>query len=663
MKAPLLIAFSLCGSIQAASSISGLEPVPGNPNLLATGIPPISRELKAEVSPYLNTRSATFLDQSDEGSLVLISTRLGSTAQLHVVEHPLGARNQLTFTDEPITTAHFLSGDPLTIFYGQDAGGGEYFQLFRLDRRTGRSELLTDGKSRHESLVLSRDGKRLAYAGTARNGTDTDVYVADTADPRKARRVTELQGSWHPVQFSPVDSRWLLMMQRRSARDADLYLVDLATGERRLLTPTDTPASIHLARFSPDGNSVYLVTDRYSDFNELYRIELRRPGTPHPLTRAVKWDVEHLAVSPDGRKLALIFNEDGLSRLVLVDARTGQRSPVALPRGVVGSLDFPRKRSDLITLTLQTPQSPPDVFRYELRSRKLIRWTRSELGGLAETSFIQPSLVRYPSTDGVSVPAFVYRPIQHTGKLPVVVIWHGGPEGQSRPTFSPLAQLLLSNLGAVVVYPNVRGSSGYGKTYLDMDNGVKREASLADIGATLDWVAAQEDLDPARVGVYGGSYGGYMVLATSAFFPQRIRAAVDVVGVSRLSSLLSNTSSYRQDLRRAEYGDERDPAVREVLERISPLNKANAIEAALFVQQGKNDPRVPMSESEQIVQALKSRDKEVWYLLAQNEGHGFRKKENQDFATTAAVLFFQQKLLGADRARTTATIGTTPSVH
>jgi len=651
MKAPIVVALILCGTIHAASSVSGLEPVPGNPNLLASDIPPIPPELKAEVAPYLNARSATFLDQTDDGSVILISTRLGSTAQLHLVEHPLGARNQITFTDEPITTAHFLPGDPLTIFYGQDSGGGEYFQLFRLDRRIGRSVLLTDGKSRHQSLVLSRDGKRLAYSGTARNGTDTDVYVADTADPRKARRLTELRGSWHPVQFSPADSRWLLATQRRSARDADLHLVDVVTGERRLLTPTDLPAGIHLARFSPDGNSVYLVTDRYSDFKELYRIDLRRIGAPRPLTGTVKWDVEHLAVSPDGSKLAVVYNEEGFSRLILVDARTGQHSPIVLPRGVIGNIGFPPKRSDLITFTLQTPQSPPDAYRYELRSRKLTRWTRSELGGLVETSFVQPSLARYQSTDGVSVPAFVYRPLHREGRLPVVVIWHGGPEGQSRPAFSSVAQLLVSALGAAVVYPNVRGSSGYGKTYLDMDNGVKREASLADIGATLDWIAAQPDLDSGRVGVYGGSYGGYLVLATAAFFPHRIRAAVDIVGISRLSSALSNTSSYRQDLRRAEYGDERDPAIREVLERISPLNKATAIEAALFVLQGKNDPRVPMSESEQIVQALKARGKEVWYLLAQNEGHGFSRKENRDFITVAAVLFLREKLVGADRSR------------
>ncbi len=653
---PLLIAAILvcgCASYAETSSVSGIEPVARHPHLLASGIPSIPPELRASVNRYVNVRSATALDTTDDGGQVLISTRFGSTAQLHLVDHPLGARHQLTFGDEPITQAHFLPGHPQTLFFGQDVGGGEYFQVYRLDRRTGRSELLTDGKSRHQSFILSRDGKRLAYSGTGRNGTDTDVYVAETANPRAATRVTELSGTWHPLDFSPSESTLLLVAQHRSARDADLHLINLATGDRRQLTPTDSAASLRLARFTPDGKGIYLVTDRYSNFNELYRIDLRNPlAAPRPLSRTIGWDVEGIAVSPDGSQVAVEFNEEGFSRLELLNTRTAKTTPLPLPRGVANGVRFPRRRSDVLTLTLQTAHSPADVWQYHLTTKKLSRWTRSELGGIGEAALVEPSLVRYPSTDGVSVPAFVYRPAKRTSaKMPVIVIWHGGPEGQSRPTFSALAQQLTAELGTAVVLPNVRGSSGYGKAYLDMDNGIKREASLADIGATLDWIATQPDFDPAKVGVYGGSYGGYMVLATAAFFPSRIRAAVDVVGVSRLTSLLTNTASYRQDLRRAEYGDERLPEVRAVLERISPLNRVEAIEAALFVQQGKNDPRVPMSESEQMVKALRARGKDVWYLLAQNEGHGFKKKENQDFAMAATVLFFREKLLGETRAQ------------
>jgi dipeptidyl aminopeptidase/acylaminoacyl peptidase len=553
----------------------------------------------------------------------------------------------MTFGEEPILTGRFLPGDPQAIFYLRDVGGGEFFQIYRLDRRTGKSELLTDGKSRHHSLILSRDGKWIAYSGTGRNGRDTDIYLAPADHPREVKRVTEYAGTWDPFDFSP-DGKRLLIAQDRSAADADLHVLDLQSGEKRQLSPKEGPGSIHGPKFSPDGQRVYFVTDRYSDFNELYSLDLSAPGAPpQPLSHSIAADVEHFDVAPDGSRLAISVNQDGFSQLYLLDKVGGKPLAADIGKAVVGAVHFPRKRSDLLTLSMQTARTPSDVWQLDLRSRKLARWTHSEVGGLNEATFVQPSLVRYPSRDGVTVPAFVYRPAKPSApKVPVIIIWHGGPEGQSRATFSAFTQFLVSELGAAVMLPNVRGSAGYGKKYMAMDDGAKREASLADIGATLDWIGAQSDLDASRVGVYGGSYGGYMVLATAAFFPLRIRAAVDVVGVSSLTTLLANTSAYRQDLRRAEYGDERIPEVRAVLERISPLNKADAIEAALFVQQGKNDPRVPMSEAEQIVKAVRGRGKDVWYLLALNEGHGFKKRENQDFAFAASVLFFQEKLVG-----------------
>ncbi|HZA13949.1 MAG TPA: alpha/beta fold hydrolase, partial [Myxococcaceae bacterium] len=247
---------------------------------------------------------------------------------------------------------------------------------------------------------------------------------------------------------------------------------------------------------------------------------------------------------------------------------------------------------------------------------------------------------------------FVYRSrsSRQGTKLPVVVIWHGGPEAQTRPTFSPVTQLLATELRMAVLHPNVRGSDGYGKAYRAMDDGVKREASLKDIGATLDWIAKQPQLDASRVAAYGGSYGGYMTLASAAFYPERFAAAVDVVGISNLVSFLQNTQAYRRDLRRAEYGDERKSEVRSVQERISPLHSASKIRSALFVLQGKNDPRVPQSEAEQIVKALRQNGREVWYLLALNEGHGFAKKENRDYTTAAIALFLERQLRAAPQA-------------
>jgi dipeptidyl aminopeptidase/acylaminoacyl peptidase len=589
--APLLLAVALAAA-PAVTSLDDAKPVPENANLLVSGVPALPPELRTRVDQYLNARAADLLDVSDDGSTLLIATRFASTAQLHTVRQPMGARTQLTFGNEPIGSARFVSGSPHTLLYLQDVGGGEFYQLYRLDRRTGRSELLTDGKSRHESLQVSLDGKRLAFSSSARNGKDTDVYVAEMAKPKEARRIVEAEGSWFASDFSPDGTR-LLVTRYRAIDDADLHVVDLATGQRKQITPPEGKGSVRAAEWAADGKSVLLVTDRYSDFDELYRIDPDKPAAAPPsLTRSLKWNVEDVKVAPDGSRTVLVANVDGYSKLFLLD-RGGKLLPIDVPAGVITRLRFPARRGDRVAFSLQTARRPADVFQFHFGTRKLVRWTESEVGGLDPETFVEPELVRYSSTDGVSVPAFVYRSrsSREGTKLPVVVIWHGGPEAQTRPTFSPVTQLLATELGMAVLHPNVRGSDGYGKAYRAMDDGVKREASLKDIGATLDWIAKQPQLDASRVAAYGGSYGGYMTLASAAFYPERFAAAVDVVGISNLVSFLQNTQAYRRDLRRAEYGDERKSEVRSVQERISPLHSASKIRAALFVLQGKNENR------------------------------------------------------------------------
>jgi dipeptidyl aminopeptidase/acylaminoacyl peptidase len=630
------------------TTIGDAKPAPGNANVLLSRVPDASPELRARVRQYLNARIATLQDVTPDGKHVLIGTRFADTAQLHVVDQPLGMRTQVTFLDEPVGEARFSPTDPDILYYLSDVGGGEFFQLFRLDRKTGHATLMTDGKSRHETFAVSPDGKRLAYSGTGRNGKDTDVYVADSAAPHVAKRVVEADGSYLPVEFSR-DSAKLLVLHERAIDDADLWLVDATSGEKRMLTPDPKvhgKAGVRAAVFAPDGKSVWLITDRYSDFAELYRLDLGKPdAAPQPISRGVPWDVEHVAVSADGKTVAFSANEAGLSKLYLWDVARKRREPVTTPTGIIGGLVFPLRTSDTLSLAITNARSPSDVWQLSLRGkRSLVQWTRSEVGGLDASRFPMPELVRYPSTDGVEVSAFVYRPEKRADKVPVVILWHGGPESQFRPSFSAFPALLSAELGVAVLAPNVRGSDGYGKKFLQLDDGVKREASLADIGATLDWIAKQPDLDAARVGVYGGSYGGYMTLATAAFFPERIRAACDVVGISSIPTFLAHTQAYRRDLRRVEYGDERIPEVLAVQKKISPLYSVDKIQAAMFVQQGKNDPRVPQSEAEQIVTALRKRGRDAWYLLALNEGHGFQKKENRDLAVLATFLFFQSTL-------------------
>ena len=626
----------------APTGIPGMAAVSGRPNLLQTGVAPVPERLWQRAEQLLEARSARLLDVSSSGESILVTTRFGQTMQLHVVDRAMGARTQITFGKEPVTSGAFQPGDPMVVYFRRDVGGSENWQVFRLDRRTGRTDLLTDGKSRHDALVLSPDGRRLAYDGTGRNGKDTDVYVAETARPGEARRVFEAEGTWQPLDFSR-DGAQLLVRRYRSIADSDLFLVDVASGARRALTPSSGKGSVGAARFSADGKSVYLVTDRQGDFSELGRIDLSDPaGTLRPLTRTLRWNVEGLAVAKDGSRVALTVNADGASRLYFLEPRSGKVTSAELPQGVAGGLTFPATKPGTLFLGLTTPRSPGDVWQASPGKKGLVRWTWSEMGGIDPSTLAEPTLVRYPAKDGSSIPAWLYLP-PGQGKRPVVVSWHGGPEGQERPTFMPIAQLLVQG-GVAVLIPNVRGSDGYGKAYLAMDDGVKREEALGDIGATLDWIATRPELDATRVGVLGGSYGGYMVLATAAFFPSRIRSAVDVVGISSIPTFLESTAPYRRDLRRAEYGDERDPAVRAVQERISPLNKVGDITAALYVIQGKNDPRVPQSEAEQIVAAVQAKGKEAWYLLALDEGHGFQKKENRDYLIVTTVAFLERTL-------------------
>lgn len=621
-----------------------------NGQLVLEDIPEIPRQIAEDLRRYQNVRSASALDWTADGGSLYVSTRFGDVPQLHRVDAPAGARTQLTFFDEPIGDVSRRPGASELLF-SMDAGGSEFTQLFMLDPDSGESRMITDGKSRNGSVNWNRDGSLLAYVSTRRNGAANDIWVMNPDEPSAARLVLEAPDgtAWSGADFS-VDGRQLLVGNYVSVNDARIHLLDLGSGERRLLAGGgEFPSANSPIAFDGEGKGFWLVTDEGGEHGRLAWQSLDPGSKPEIITNDIEWSVEGVTISEDRRRGAFTVNQDGFTRLYLIDLRTRRYAPVdGLPTGVAGSLEFSPDGSRL-AMTLNTPKTPSDSFVLALGEDALShgaleRWTYSEVGGLDTTSFIEPSLVRYPTFDGRQIPAWVYRPAGE-GPFPVIISIHGGPEGQSRPTFSSTTQMWLQKLGTAVIYPNVRGSDGYGKSYLKLDNGVLREDSVRDIGALLDWVAAQPDLDRERVAVIGGSYGGYMVLASAVHFSDRLKAAVDIVGISNFVTFLENTQDYRRDLRRVEYGDERDPAMRAHLEKISPLNNVERIMVPMFVVQGQNDPRVPVTEAEQIVAALRSRDQAVWYMNALNEGHGYRKKENQDLYQQAVVLFFRQHLL------------------
>lgn len=617
--------------------------------LVADGIPSAPAGLKERLAPYLESRAASFQGWHPVRREMLVLTRFADTMQVHAVSHPGGDRKQWTFSSEPVASARYrpVTGD--AVLMSQDTGGGEFFQLYLRDVATGRTTRLTDGKSRNTGATWSRDGKQVAWSSTRRNGKDTDVWVMDPSRPGEARMAWQREGGgWQVMDWSP-DGRSLLVLEYVSINEAWIHVLDVATGTARLLTPREGKASHADARFSADGRRVFCSSDAGAEFRRLTVIDVgtgRREGW----LPGLEWDVEALEASPDGKWLAVVSNEDGVGVLRLVDARNGrERRRAALPKGVITGLEWhPTGRE--VGFTLSHARSPADAHSWDVRTGVVTRWTESEAGGLDVGRFAEPELVRVKGFDGTSVSGFLYRPdrARFPGPRPVLVVIHGGPESQSRPVFLGRGNYYLEEMGVALLYPNVRGSAGYGKTFLMLDNGARREDSVKDVGSFLDWIGKDAGLDAGRVAVTGGSYGGYMTLASLVHYSARLRCGVDVVGISSFVTFLERTQDYRKDLRRAEYGDERDPAMRELLGKISPLTRVRDIRVPLMVVQGLNDPRVPASEAEQIVKAVRGAGGECWYLLAKDEGHGFAKKRNVDFQFLSTVQFLGRHLASPD---------------
>jgi dipeptidyl aminopeptidase/acylaminoacyl peptidase len=618
--------------------------VPGD-NLIVDGVPPIPARLAKAVDAYTRFRTASFYAWHPTKREMLVGTRAGETSQIHSLAEPGGKLVQLTNFPDSAGLATYQPKEGKFFVFQKAVGGNERYQNYRFDLDTKQVTLLTDGTSRNSRGVWSRSGKIMAYTSTRRNGKDSDLYLINPLQPKSDRLLLKVEGGgWTPLGWSPGD-RELLIEQYVSINETYLWVLDVAKGTKTLLTPRGTtPIAYHGARFSRFGKGVYLTTDMDSEFNRLAYYDLETKSYTF-LTSHIKWDIESFALSPDGTTIAFLANEDGVGTLRLFDALNFQEMPrPKLPAGSVSGIKWNRNNKE-IAFHLTSARTPTDVFSIDITTNKVERWTKSETA-VDPSKFAQPELIRWKSFDGRDISGFLYKPAaRFTGKRPVIVNIHGGPESQYRPTFLARYNYFLNELGIAMIFPNIRGSAGYGKTFLQLDNGLKREDAYKDINALFDWIAARPDLDSERVLVTGGSYGGHMTLAVATYYPERVRCSIDVVGISSFVTFLKNTEDYRRDLRRAEYGDERDPKMREFMERTAPLNNAHKITRPLFIIQGKNDPRVPWTEAEQMVKTLKRQNTPVWYLLATDEGHGFVKKKNADFQFYATVQFIQTHLL------------------
>jgi len=641
----LALGFFVLAPVHAQDSV-----IAPSDNLIVDGVPKIPASIAETAGRYASYRSANLADWHPTKRETLIATRFAETPQLHLVKMPDGARQQLTFFADSVGSGRFHPNGGDYILFAKDIGGGEWYQLYRYDVATGDVTLLTDGKSRNLPGPWSSSGEQIAYMSTRRTGKDTDLWLMNPADPKSDHLLAKLEGGgWGSEDWSPDDSR-ILLKEEISLNQAYLWLVDTKTGEKTKLEAGGLTGGgkvgIGDARFAKDGKGIYLTSDAGSEFLHLAYLDLVGKEAKGFITGPEgNWDIERFDLSRDGKMLAYVKNEDGTS-VLHVQSLTGkgQVAVPKLPPGVVGSLRWHSNGHEL-GFSLNNARGPGDVYSLDVATGKVERWTTSETAVKTE-SFPQAELVKWKSFDGKMISGFLYNPpAKFSGKRPVLVVIHGGPEGQSQPSFLGRANYFLNELGIALVYPNVRGSTGYGKTFSLLDNGFKREDTYKDISTLFDWIAAQPGLDSERIAVTGGSYGGHMTLAVSAFYSDRIRCSVDIVGMSNLVTFLEHTEAYRRDLRRAEYGDERDPKMREFLEQIAPMNNIEKIKKPMFVIAGKNDPRVPVSESQQIADALKKQGTPVWLLIAKDEGHGYRKKPNQDFQFYATVEFLQEYLL------------------
>jgi dipeptidyl aminopeptidase/acylaminoacyl peptidase len=611
-------------------------------SLVYDGIPPADPALAARLARYTQSRGATFLDWMADGSM-LVATRFADTEQVHRVAMPLGMREQLTFYPDPIAWARAARSGTGFAFL-KDQGGDDNTQVF-YQSAGAPARQLTHGAFIHGSVVWAHDGKRIAFYGNDRDSLSYDVYVADvTASGVPQLLVGGHDDTWYPLDWSSDDSK-LLVWRYLSSNESYLYLADTTSGALMPLEQKPAKAGIRMARFAPDGRGVYVVTDEDGEFAQL---KFKDPITHESrrITPDVDWDVEDFDVSPDGRYVAYVLNEDGRSRLTVLDTLTKTSlAPQGLPEGHIGNTRFDHTGRRL-AMSVDSSTTPRDVWVYDLDHNSVSRWTHSEAGPIDPATLVTPALVRYPTWDRVGghprmLSAYVYQPAHPGGPTPVVINIHGGPEAQYRPEWDPFVQFLVNELGYSVIAPNVRGSSGYGKTFLALDNGVLREDAVRDIGSLLVWIGVQPGFDRERVAVMGGSYGGYMALASLVTYGERLRGGIDLAGISNFVTFLGNTAGYRRDWRRTEYGDERDPNMRAFLERISPLTNAVRIRKPLLVAAGLNDPRVPVSEAEQLVWGVRSSGGQVWYLVAKDEGHGFVKKVNRDAYLLTAASFLQ----------------------
>jgi dipeptidyl aminopeptidase/acylaminoacyl peptidase len=634
-------------------SLAAQEPVlPIPANVTVDGVPPIPLSLVAAVAPYGQYRRAQLVTWHPTERRILITTSFANVPQLHQVKFPGGARIQLTFDSQGVparTGAVFLPDGNAFVFEKDTGGGGEVNQLFRYDIATGALTMLTDGKSRNGDPVVSRSG-RVAYQSNRRDGKNRELHILNPRERNSSRLLAPTEGVWAPLEWSSDESS-LLALQLISSSETYLWKVHVADGQKTLLTPKgDRP--VRWARrpgderagpafFAPDGETVYALGTLNGEIARIFKLV---NGAWTAITPADR-PVETFALSRDGKTLAVVFDAGATSRFQLLDVDGRPRRTPSIPPGVISEVQWHPSRPE-VAFNIAGARSFSDVYSVDVTRGSFDRWTLSEgAGGNAET-LPDAEIVTWESFDGLDISGVLYRPpAAFKGPRPVIINVHGGPVERERPRAIGRSNYFRSELGIAVIYPNIRGSAGFGRTFEELDNGLLRENAVKDIGALLDWIATQPGLDRRRVMIAGPSYGGFVALAAAIAYGDRLRGVNPAFGITDFPSYLQTTEISRLVNRNAEYGDPADPEMRAFLTRISPLTKVDKIRTPVFIAAGAKDTRVPISQAESLVKELKSRRTPVWYLRFEDAGHQQLTAATNDLSIYTWVMFVRQYLL------------------
>jgi len=619
-------------------------------DLVVDGVPEVPDAIQQAVAPYFGVTSNAFMSWDPKSNAMLVNSVDQDTRQLHLLLAPEGETKMATQFPDYISGGSFMPKLGDTVVFMADHGGDEFFQLYQFDPASGKTQLLTDGDSRNSNVIYDHTGQQIAFLSLMPEGRYDVIYVMNPRNYESRKIIMSPGNGGWMLQDWAHDGLHILVSHVRWLHEGYLWSINTLTGETKLLTSTPETQRLYLeARYTPQDTGLYVIY--LGDYGRqiIDYLPLANDGPVRKVPPKVT-TAQELELSPDGTWLAYLTSEDDLQTLHIFNTITGEEQPKLSLAPANFALMRWNADSTELGFNYSTTSTPYQAYSYQVATRQLRQWTAPTNATLAETT-VKPELVKIRSFDDLEISGYLYRPDprKFPGKRPVIVSIHGGPASEFLPGFLGPFNYYLDQMGVALLYPNVRGSTGFGPDFVDLDNGYKREDSVKDIGAFLDWIATDSRLDSNRVGVQGGSYGGYMTLATLYHYGNRVRCGSDLMGISDFVTLLRHTPVAHQPGARYELGDERYPEMNKFLESISPLNHAAEIHDPVLITAGKNDPRVPESESDQMVKAIRAQNGIVWYILGEDEGHGFRRISDAQYQFAAEATFFQTYLLPEQR--------------